>query len=51
MKTKIVYLLAIIIVGLTFIAGPTFAANKKPNILIIWGDDIGSSTSAPTTRA
>ena len=26
------------------------AVDKKPNILIIWGDDIGSGTSAPTTR-
>jgi arylsulfatase len=35
---------AVIIVGLAFIAGPTFAAEqKKPNILIIWGDDIGQS--------
>ena len=27
------------------------AAAKKPNILILWGDDIGSSTSARTTWA
>ena len=26
-------------------------SGKKPNILIIWGDDIGYGTSAPTTRA
>ena len=26
-------------------------ATKKPNILIIWGDDIGWFTSAPTTTA
>jgi arylsulfatase len=44
MKTKIVYLLAVIVVGLAFIASPAFAAEqKKPNILIIWGDDIGQS--------
>ena len=41
MKTKVVHLLAVIVLGLTFIAGPAFAADKKPNILIIWGDDIG----------
>jgi len=40
MKTKIVSLLAIIIVGLAFICSPAFAADK-PNILVIWGDDIG----------
>ena len=49
MKMAIVF--AAIVVGLVFITGLTFAADK-PNILIIWGDDIGqSSTSAPTTRA
>ena len=26
-------------------------SGKKPNILIIWGDDIGTGTSAPTTTA
>ena len=42
MRTKIVVLLTVIVVGLALIAGPAFAAEqKKPNILIIWGDDIG----------
>jgi arylsulfatase A-like enzyme len=27
------------------------SSTDKPNILIIWGDDIGWSTSAPTTTA
>ena len=27
------------------------AASNKPNILVIWGDDIGRTTSAPTTSA
>ena len=27
---------------------PAFAQEKKPNILVIWGDDIGASTSPPT---
>ena len=40
MKNKIIRVLAVIVVGLAFIASPTFAA-EKPNILIIWGDDIG----------
>jgi len=43
MKTKIVLVLAALVVGLAFIAGPAFAADKKPNIVIIWGDDIGQS--------
>ena len=41
MRKKILQMFAVIIVGLAFIAGPTFAADKKPNILILWGDDIG----------
>jgi arylsulfatase len=41
MKSKIAYVLAVITAGLALIAGPAFAADKKPNILIIWGDDIG----------
>jgi arylsulfatase A-like enzyme len=41
MRTKTLVMLAAIAVGLVFIACPTFAADKKPNILIIWGDDIG----------
>ncbi len=43
MRTKIVVLLAVMIVGLALIASPAFAADKKPNIVIIWGDDIGQS--------
>src|SRR5271157_4998107 len=33
--------LVVLIVALAFIAGPTFAADKKPNIIFIMGDDIG----------
>ena len=40
-KLSINIFLAVIVVALAFIAGPTFAADKKPNILVIWGDDIG----------
>jgi arylsulfatase A-like enzyme len=32
---------AVMAIMLAFIAGPAFAADKKPNILVIWGDDIG----------
>ena len=47
MRTKIAVVLAVIVVGLAFVVSPAFAAEqkkaeqKKPNILIIWGDDIG----------
>jgi len=42
-----------VVLAVTMVATPAQAqqAAKKPNILIIWGDDIGGSTSAPTTRA
>jgi arylsulfatase len=43
MKTKHAFVFAVIIVGLAFVAGPAFAADKKPNIVVIWGDDIGQS--------
>jgi arylsulfatase len=32
---------AALFVTLALTAGPTFAQDKKPNILVIWGDDIG----------
>jgi len=41
MKTKRAVVLAVIVIGLAFIASPALAADKKPNILVIWGDDIG----------
>ena len=40
MKQRIFQVFAAIVVGLAFMACPVFAADK-PNILIIWGDDIG----------
>ncbi len=32
------------------VAGPAFAEDKKPNILVIWGDDIGQSNISAYTR-
>jgi arylsulfatase A-like enzyme len=32
---------AVLLVALALVAGPAFAADKKPNILVIMGDDIG----------
>ncbi len=42
-KSAIIMVFAVIVVALAFIASPTLAADKKPNIVIIWGDDIGQS--------
>jgi arylsulfatase len=41
MKMKMVVVFAMIVVGLVFITGPTFAADKKPNIVVIMADDVG----------
>jgi arylsulfatase A-like enzyme len=41
MRTKTIRLLAILVVSLAFMTIPALAADKKPNILVIWGDDIG----------
>ena len=48
MKKKLIgrsiFMVAAILAVLAFIAGPVSAAKaKKPNILVIWGDDIGQS--------
>ena len=41
---KSMFMMAAILAVLAFIAGPVSAAKaKKPNILVIWGDDIGQS--------
>ena len=50
MKTKLAFVFAVIIVGLAFVAGPAFAADKKPNILVIWGDDIGNQNISFNSR-
>jgi len=41
MRTRFLSALAVVAVGVACLAGPASAADKKPNILIIWGDDIG----------
>ena len=57
MKTKIAYVFTVILVGLAFIVCPTFAAEKKPNIVFIlldnvgWGDFSVYGGSTPTPRS
>jgi len=44
MRIKTAQVLAAIVLSLAFIVSPAFAAEqKKPNIVIIWGDDIGQT--------
>jgi len=44
MRTKIAVALAVIVACLALVVSPAFAAeHKKPNIVVIWGDDIGQS--------
>jgi len=40
MQIQVAAVIAVFVVAIALIAGPAFAADK-PNILIIWGDDIG----------
>ena len=42
MKTTFILVL-LFIVTLVMTVGPALAANEKPNIVVIWGDDIGRS--------
>ena len=39
--TKVFFILSALVVVLGLVAGPAAAQQKKPNILVIWGDDIG----------
>ena len=41
MKTKTKSLFTLLLCGLCLSVGAVSAANKKPNIVVIWGDDIG----------
>ena len=43
MRKKLLQMFAVAAVSLACIAGPASAADKKPNILVIMGDDIGYS--------
>jgi arylsulfatase len=46
---KFIFLVSAIFVALTLAAGSAFA-DKKPNILVIWGDDIGQTNISAYTR-
>jgi len=41
MKKKTFFMIFAFMVAFVLTVGPTFAANKKPNIVVIMGDDIG----------
>ena len=41
--TRFCFMLFVLVVVLGLVAGPAAAQQKKPNIVIIWGDDIGQS--------
>ena len=40
-QTAVPLIAVALVFGLCLFAGAADAANKKPNILVIWGDDIG----------
>ena len=41
---------AVLVLGLGLCAGATYAQDKKPNILVIWGDDIGITNISAYSR-
>jgi len=43
MRTRIKSIFMLLLCGLCLSASTAYAANKKPNIVVIWGDDIGES--------
>ena len=42
-NATVIVALAFVVGALAFIAGPASAQEKKPNIVVFWGDDIGQS--------
>ena len=49
MKTKMKHL-CILGFCILIVTNPVWAAEKKPNILVIWGDDIGLTNLSVNTR-
>lgn len=41
---------AVLLLGLGLFAGAAYAQDKKPNILVIWGDDIGITNISAYSR-
>ncbi len=53
MKTKIIWIIASSVLTIFLIAWsavPSFAQEAKPNIVIIWGDDVGQSNVSAYTK-
>ena len=50
-KQATAIVIAVMVVVLACIAGPAFAQDKKPNIVVIWGDDIGQFNISAYNRA
>jgi len=49
MKITRFFLIFSFMVTLMLTIGPALAANEKPNIVVIWGDDIGQSNLSTFT--
>ena len=49
---RVLVLVVALAVGSTFVlSGSAHASSKKPNILVIWGDDIGGFNISANNRA
>jgi arylsulfatase len=49
MKKRVKFYCSILILSVMLTAGMTWAADQKPNILVVWGDDIGQSNISAYT--
>jgi arylsulfatase A-like enzyme len=49
MKKRVMFYCSILILSVMLTAGMTWAADQKPNILVVWGDDIGQSNISAYT--
>ena len=50
MKTKPIQFVLVVLFAALCMAGVSRAADKKPNILVIWGDDVGQSNISAYSR-
>ena len=48
--TQYVVIVFLVVFGVAWAAGPVVATADKPNILVIWGDDIGQTNVSTYSR-
>ena len=48
-KDRLIWFMPVALALFTFVSGQSLAQGSKPNILVIWGDDIGQSNISAYT--